>query len=461
MNQLQSAEMHKAALLSIYTAIFLTTIKTVAAILTGSLGILSEVLHSALDLVAAMITFFAVKKSNEPPDQTHHFGHKKVEAFSALAEALLLIITCIWILSAATDRLIQGSHEISLGQWGIIVMLISIMLDWQRSNNLQKIGDKYGSQALKADALHFRSDIYSSAVVIVGLIGAELNIGMADPLAAIIVALIVLKATYKLSMEAVDDLLDKAPEEGYDKVKDIISSIEGIREVERIRMRGSQESSSIYIDAIVSMNPSITLFQAHLITEEAEKKVKEVYPKADVMIHMQPDEEVQDAIIAQVRIISQEYDNIIAVHSFQLADIGNEMVLSLHIEFKPEISLRKAHEIATSVEVRILEKLPVTQVLTHLEESRIHVIRKDVTEKYPELISRIKDEIMKIGHHIPEKMVLLEGEDGKLDLHTTCHFKGELTIEETHKVTSITERHLHQAFMEIERILIHIEPHKK
>ncbi|MHA1910969.1 MAG: cation diffusion facilitator family transporter [Candidatus Kariarchaeaceae archaeon] len=458
MNQLQSSETHRAALLSIYTAIFLTTIKTVAAILTGSLGILSEVLHSALDLVAAVITFFAVKKSNEPPDQTHHYGHKKVENISALAEALLLFITCFWILSAAADRLIHGSEELTLGLWGIIVMLISIMLDWQRSNNLQKVGEKYGSQALKADALHFRSDIYSSAIVIVGLIGAELNIGIADPIAAAFVAIIVLKATYNLSKEAIDDLLDKAPDDGYDKVKDIILATEGIRKVERVRMRGSIESSNIYIDAIVSMNPSITLYQAHLITDEAEKKVKEEYPKADVMIHMQPDEEVQDAIISQVRIISQEYDEIIAVHSFQLAEIGNEIVLSLHIEFKPEISLTNAHQIATNIETKILEKLPVTQVLTHLEESRIHVIRKDVTKKFPKLISKIKDEIMKIGHHVPDKMVLLEGEDGKLDLHTTCHFKGNLTIEETHKVTSITERHLHQTFMEIERILIHIEP---
>jgi cation diffusion facilitator family transporter len=206
-----SKEKRAAALMSVVAAVFLTGFKLLIGLLTGSLGILSEALHSALDLVAAVVTFFSVRVSDKPADREHNYGHGKVENLSALIETMLLLITCVWIIYEAINRLVSGNTHIEISVWSYVVVVSSIIIDVNRSRMLYKVARKHNSQALEADALHFSTDIWSSAVVLLGLICAQFGVYWADSVAALAVAVIVLSVSYRLGKRAVDVLLDKAP----------------------------------------------------------------------------------------------------------------------------------------------------------------------------------------------------------------------------------------------------------
>ena len=205
------AEKKRVALISVFAAVFLTIFKIIVGILTGSLGILSEALHSGLDLVAAVITYFSVRLSDKPADGDHRYGHGKIENLSALIETFLLLITCAWIIYEAVSRLLSGNTHIEVNKWSYIVVISSIIIDINRSRMLFRVAKKHNSQALEADAIHFSTDIWSSGVVLFGLLCANFGWYFADPLAALGVAAIVLFVSYQLGKRAIDVLLDKAP----------------------------------------------------------------------------------------------------------------------------------------------------------------------------------------------------------------------------------------------------------
>ena len=200
-----------AALSSILAAVFLTTMKFVVGILTASLGIISEALHSLLDMLAALITFVAVSLSDRPADKEHQYGHGKIENLSAFFESILLVITCIWIIYEAISRLVSGNTEIKVTIWSYIVVIIAMAIDLGRSRVLFRAAKEHNSQALEADAIHFSTDILSSAVVLLGLICADFGYYTADAISAIGVAIIVLTISYRLGKRAIDVLLDKVP----------------------------------------------------------------------------------------------------------------------------------------------------------------------------------------------------------------------------------------------------------
>ena len=215
-------EKTKVALISVFAAIFLTGFKLIIGLVTGSLGILSEALHSCLDLVAAVITFFSVRVSDKPADKRHNYGHGKIENFSAFIETALLLITCAWIIYEAIHRLITGKTDMEVTAWSYVVIVSSIIIDFTRSRALYKVAKKHKSQALEADALHFSTDIWSSAVVLIGLICANFGFFFADSIAALVVAMIVLVVCYQLGKRATDVLLDKTPEDSFALVEEVL-----------------------------------------------------------------------------------------------------------------------------------------------------------------------------------------------------------------------------------------------
>src|SRR5205085_4148549 len=213
-----STEKRGVALNSVFAAVAITVLKIVVGLTTGSLGILSEAAHSGLDLIAAIVTFFSVRVSDKPADADHQYGHGKVENFSAFIETGLLLLTCVWIIYEAVKRLFYHHVEIEPGIAAFVVMFLSMIVDYWRSRALGKIAAKYDSQALAADALHFSTDIYSSAVVILGLLlvltGRYFQVGWlrdADPIAALVVAGVVVYVSWRLARKTIDALLDAAP----------------------------------------------------------------------------------------------------------------------------------------------------------------------------------------------------------------------------------------------------------
>ena len=279
---------------SVIGAVCLTTLKVVVGLATGSLGIIAEAAHSGLDLVAALATFFAVRIGGRPADRSHHYGHGKVENLSALLETALLIVTCLWILYGAFHRFVTGAVEIEVTIWSFAVMLISIAVDVSRSRVLRRAAEKYHSQALEADALHFSTDIWSSAVVILGLVCVAVAgiyprlswLRYADASAAVLVAVIVIGVTWKLGMRTVQSLLDAAPAGLEERITAVAAAVPGIQDVHNLRMRYS--GAQLFVDVHVLVDGTQSLRQAHDLTDEVERSIQQIVPNADVTVHPEP-----------------------------------------------------------------------------------------------------------------------------------------------------------------------------
>lgn len=281
-------EKKRVALISVFAAVFLTGSKIVIGVLTGSLGILSEALHSGLDLVAAVITYFSVRISDKPADRDHHYGHGKIENFSALAETVLLLVTCVWIIYEATHRLLTGRVQIEVTPWSYIVVIASVLIDFSRSRALMKAAKKYNSQALEADALHFSTDIWSSLVVLVGLVCANFGFFYADSIAALAVAAIVIGVSYRLGKKAIDVLLDKAPVDYIRHVEDSVKEVPEVISFHDLRIRNA--GPDVFVDLCIHVAPFLTIEEVHRIAHDVEARIQERIERCIVHIHQEPEE---------------------------------------------------------------------------------------------------------------------------------------------------------------------------
>lgn len=287
-------EKKHAAASSVLAAVLLTGTKIVVGILTGSLGILAEAAHSALDLVAALMTLFAVRISDLPADKNHNYGHGKVENLSALLETVLLLATCVWIVYEAVDRLFFRRVDVEVTYWSFAVLALSIIVDASRSRMLSRTAKKYNSQALEADALHFSTDIWSSSVVILGLICVMAHrwlpswkfLHEADAVAAILVVIIVIYISIRLGKRTILALIDTAPEGMENKIIRIVEAIQGVTDCHNVRLRYS--GAQLFIDIHILTDGTQSLESAHELTEKIEKAIEKTVPNADVTVHPEP-----------------------------------------------------------------------------------------------------------------------------------------------------------------------------
>ena len=283
-----------AAMSSVIAAVGLTGFKIIVGVTTGSLGILAEAAHSGLDLMAALMTFLAVRISGKPPDRTHHYGHGKAENLSALFETLLLLVTCFWIVYEATHRLLFHPVALKVTFWSFAVMITSIVVDVSRSRVLYRAARKYNSQALEADALHFSTDIWSSGVVILGLVCVKISgwvpglafLHQADSIAAILVGLIVVYISVKLGVRTIQALLDVAPSGIERKIISAVEVLSGVTGCHNVRVRYS--GPQLFVDIHVLLDGNQTLKDAHNLTEEIESTIQKLIPNADVTVHPEP-----------------------------------------------------------------------------------------------------------------------------------------------------------------------------
>ena len=258
-------EKRSAAMSSVIAAVGLTGFKIIVGVATGSLGILAEAAHSGLDLIAAMMTFLAVRISGKPADRNHLYGHGKVENLSALFETLLLLLTCAWIIYEAIHRLSFHTIDLKVNLWSFTVMTTSIVVDVSRSRILYRTARKYNSQALEADALHFSTDIWSSAVVILGLFCVKLSewapnlafLRQADSVAAMMVGLIVVYVSIQLGIRTIQALLDVAPSGLEKKIKSAVEVLPGVTDCHSVRLRYSGPQLFVDIHVLVEGNQTL------------------------------------------------------------------------------------------------------------------------------------------------------------------------------------------------------------
>ena len=456
------AEKRAVAGNSVFAAIAITILKIVVGLSTGSLGILSEAAHSGLDLVAAIITFFSVQVSDKPADADHQYGHGKVENFSAFIETGLLLLTCVWIISEAIKRLFFRHVEIEPSIWAFAVMLFSIAVDVWRSRALGRIAAKYDSQALEADALHFSTDVWSSSVVILGLLlviaGRQLHIPWmsdADPLAALVVAGIVVHVSWRLARKTIDALLDAAPAGVRSKIIDAVNRVEGVIEVDRVRIR--RAGNRYFADVVVGLARTVTFQHSGRVAELVADSVHSVLPDADVTVNSVPLADRTENIFDQIRAVATRHN--LNVHDVSVQDLDGRLLVEQHLEMDERLSLKDAHNRVTALEAEMREEVPtISSILTHIEsepatiEAGDEIVRDAVLERRLKAIAAEFPEVLDM-HEIQIKRVR-----GRLYVSCHCTLSDELPLSRVHDIQTELEIRFKQDAPELFRVLIHPEP---
>jgi cation diffusion facilitator family transporter len=466
----QIREKRIVAATSVVAAIFLTGLKLVIGLLTGSLGILAEAAHSGLDLAAAVITMFAVQVSDRPADRTHQYGHGKIENLSALIETMLLLVTCFWIVYEALHRLFFESVEINPSWWAFLTMAISIIVDFSRSRALARTARKYHSQALEADALHFSTDIWSSAVVIVGLALVRFGEGTAyqaiftraDAGAALIVAMIVVYVSIQLGRRTIDTLLDRAPQGLAERYIDAVSSVSGVLRVSRMRVRNV--GSQIFVDVNLDVPRHLSFEESHDVTQRAQEAVRSISPAADVVAHADPVAE-NEGVLERIQAVAARLQS--SVHNVTTHWTDRGLWIDLDLEVDPGLSFEKAHQSATELENLLRAEFSAGEGFAPVADVHVHI------EPRPELLApglevaeteavHYRNRIDAICRELPStrgcqdlQLHVLRGRV-YLSLHLLVETK--CSVAEVHLIAEELESRLRLEFPQLGRVVIHTEP---
>ncbi len=459
-------EKRDAALSSVVAAVALTALKLVVGLLTGSLGILAEAAHSGLDLVAALVTFFAVRIADRPPDEHYRYGYGKVENLSALIETLLLLITCVWIIYEAIQRLFFKPVEIEATIWAFGVMIVSIVVDITRSRVLYRAARKHNSQALEADALHFSTDIWSSAVVLVGLglvwlsgrLGPEWSwLVKGDAVAALVVAVIVVYVSVQLGKRAVVVLLDVAPPGLSERIAAEALEVPGVQGLGPVRLR--QAGASVFVDLVVDVDRSASLEEAHRVAEAVDHRISEIIPRGDVIVHVDPVRRTGEDLSHTVSAIAARLG--LRTHDVHAHEVRDRYFVDLHVEVPADLQLGQAHDQVSRLELAVREELPqVRDIHSHIEPLAAPVV--PVTPLDEEEGQRLRASIAAVVEQVPEldgySRLHIRPGPGGYDVVLHCLADPDLPVAEAHRLADQVEKLLHVQVPGIKRVLVHVTP---
>ena len=462
----EAREKRRAALLSVGSAVLLVSLKAFLVIRTGSLGVLSEALHSGLDLLAAVITFLSVRVSDEPADERHPYGHGKFENFSAFVETALLLITALYIIYEAFDRLFFHSVHIQPSVTAILVLFVALTIDMTRARALKNVARKYSSDALEADALHFSTDVWSTMVVIsgIGLVWAGETwklpwLAYADALAGLAVAAIILWVGSQLGRRTLDALLDVAPKGLQQEIAKAVARMDGVLDVDRVRVR--RAGNRHFVDATVSVARTASLEQVHALSDAIEKRIGEIVP-SDVMVHAEPRAPQGEHLFEAIRAVAQRMG--LAIHDVTALQHAGQLFIELHLEVDENSSLREAHRQASELEEGIRKlRDGSTDVNIHIEPLGRHIATPDADAGEMKQLSRaIEDFLNTLTSEFDELVNCHDVRVRQVEHHilASCHctMPGALPITQVHDVTAALEDRVKEKFPQIYRVTIHPEP---
>ncbi|MFY9892584.1 MAG: cation-efflux pump [Xanthobacteraceae bacterium] len=450
----------RAALESIAASAGLTAAKAIIGLLTGSLALLSEAGHSLLDLAATVLTYVAVRVSGKPADAEHQYGHGKVESITALAETALLFLLAAVVLYEAAQRLIgERAYAVEATAAAFAVIVASIVVDFFRARTLGRIAKKTSSQALEADALHFRSDMWSSIAVLIGLAGVALGYSRADAAAALVVAIFICIAGWRLGRRTIDTLTDAAPAGVSERVAAIARRVPGIVAVERVRARPA--GAVLFIELGVGVSRALPLERVTAIKDGLLRAIRADMPEAEVTITTEPRALDDETVRERVMLIARNRG--LAVHHVAVQAIGDRLSVSTDLEVDGMLPLNAAHDIASRLEEAIREELgPDVEVETHIEPLPAVVLAgRDATAarvtEITEALTSLAAEIAGLGE--VHDVRVRETADGEI-VNFHCRVDAALSVSAVHDLVDTVERGLRRRFPSIARVISHAEPRR-
>lgn len=465
MKSSEQREKNRVTVISLAAAVALTSAKLVVGLLTGSLGLLAEAAHSALDTVASIITFFSVRVAGRPADENHPYGHGRVENLSAVVQGVLLLATASWIVYEAVRRIFFESVEVDPTVWAFVVMGASIVVDFWRSRMLARAARRYESRALEADALNFRADMLSSAVVILGLAlvayaeasGSGGVLLRADAAAALLVGLFIIYKSGGLALRSINVLLDRAPVGLQERISRSAESVPGVVGTRRVRLRES--GSRRFADIVISIPRTASAAEGHEISERVEEAVRGVDPRTESVVHVEPVMTDAETMAEAIHAIALEMG--IRTHHEQVRRSGESFEASLHVEVDSGLTLGEAHELARRLGDAIKGQIPaLARVNTHIEVAEPDPSDwKELDGGYEEMELEIKRAVDEVGYGARcHEVRLYRSAELRLEAVLHCDFPGAANIGEVHARTEQIERELHNRFPQIEHVVIHAEP---
>jgi cation diffusion facilitator family transporter len=456
------AEKRAVAGNSVAASLLITGGKIVVGVTTGSLGILSEAAHSALDLIAALLTYLSVGVSDKPADADHQYGHGKIENFSAFVETGLLLLTCLWVIYEAIMRLFFRRVEVEPTVWAFLVMLISMAVDWWRSRALGRIANKYDSQALEADALHFSTDVWSAGVVVLGLIlvlaGRIYHLDwlrLADPIAALFVAGVIVSVSWRLARRTVDALLDAAPVGVRSQIIGAVSNVEGVLEIGRVRIR--RAGNHYFADLAVGFARSVTFERSQQLVQAVITAVRHILPDADVTVQPLSRAQRSENLFDRIRAVAARRN--LNVHDISVQDFHGELHVEQHLELDERMTLKHAHDQVTELEAEMRRDLPgIATILTHIESEPATIEKAEEQVRDANLERRLKSVAKEFAEILDVHEFVMTRVRGRLYVSCHCTLPDNLPLMRVHEIQTELEIRFKQAAPELFRVLIHPEP---
>jgi cation diffusion facilitator family transporter len=441
----------RTALFSVGVAAVLVVVKLVSGLLSHSLGLISEAVHSGTDLVAALLTFFAVGVAGRPADVTHQYGHGKAEHLAALAEAAFLAGASVFIGIRAIERLTgSGTQTVDAAWYAFVVIGVVIVLDASRATASWRVSRRHRSAALASNALHFAGDLAGSLAVLAGLVAARAGYLDGDSLAALFVAVLVLAAASQLARVNVDVLMDRAPAAAEEAARRAIRGVRPTVELRRLRMRHA--GGRQFADVVIGVSSAAAVVQGHAAADAVEEAVGRALPGADVVVHVEPlaDAGIRERALAAALSVGGARE----IHNLALVDVDGRTELSLHLKLPGDATLEQAHDVAEELERAICAAVPeVDAVQTHIEPLTEPAEASEVSGDADALARMVEQAI---GTR-PRSLRFLRTDQGVVAF-LTLGLEGQSRLDDAHARASEIEELIRSKRPDIADVIVHTEP---
>lgn len=448
----------RVALSSIAVSAGLTIAKAIVGFMTGSLAILSEAAHSLTDFAATIITYFAVKISGKPADDEHHYGHGKIESVAALIATALLFALSFFVIWEGIHRLFGAKgHEVDANIWAFGVIIVSIVADFFRARLLYRVADETSSHALEADALHFDSDMWSSLAVLAGLFLVWLGYSWADPVAAILVAILICIAGWRLGRRTVETLTDTAPAGVSEQVEAAVKKVKGVVSIDRVRVR--PVGSTIFVETNVGVSRTLPLERVAKLKQAIEGAIRKEIGESEINVVTEPRTLSDESVLERVMVIAR--NRALAVHHVTVHQLQGKLAVSLDLEVDGALPLRDAHKIAHNLEAAIIDEFDgEVEVESHIEPLQTAAIAgRDAPPALQESIAAAMRELARDGGPIRDVHAVRVRETPKgLVVNFHCRAEPSLAVEKVHLAVDALERRLKERRPDIHRVIGHAEP---
>ncbi|MGH7760290.1 MAG: cation diffusion facilitator family transporter [Candidatus Dormibacteraceae bacterium] len=443
----------RVALGAVFIGASLVVAKLIVGVLTGSLGILSEAVHSLLDLAASIFTLVAVRTARKPADREHPYGHGRAENVAAFAEGILLLITAAGIAFEAIHRLAAGGVTVNPAGYAFALLIATLVIEAGRAIVLRSVGRLASSDALLADATNRVADVLATVAVLAGLVGVRMGLTWADSVAALLVAAVIGRAAAQLAWRSGDILIDRAAAGAERELRAAIQGVDGVREVRSVRVRRS--GPNLIGDASIATRRMLSVEAAGALAGEVKRKARSVLPTLELSVLLEGQERQGD-LVERIHAAAARNGGVRDLHNVTVErEADGSLHLTMHAKLPGDMTLATASRASAALEAELRAELPdATRIDVHLEPLEPHVVSgEDVTARRAQLASRMCEIVE--AHPEVERCVDVELSDRhqRIHAHVVAEVAGEISLEDAHRIETELEEMIRRAFPEVHEVV--------